>query len=126
MRDYTAWVDACQWIAENTPATATFLTPRLSQSFKWRTGRAEVVTRKDVPQDAATVVEWFQRLRDVHYRPAEGELQPVHSLSQLGTFEIERLARRYKFDYVLTSGERRLGLPVAYENSEYVVYAIHH
>ena len=40
-------------IRPNTPPDAPFITPRLNVSFKWRTGRPEVVNRKDIPQDAA-------------------------------------------------------------------------
>lgn len=124
MRDYASWVDACQWIAENTPADALFLTPRTAHSFKWRAGRAEVVTRKDVPQDAASVVEWFRRLHDVHYYQVDGQWEPYRSLAHGGTGRIERLAEEYGARYVLTDARRRLGLPVAYRNEEYVVYVV--
>jgi hypothetical protein len=54
MRDFDAWVEACDWIAEHTPPDAVFLTPRSSQSFKWRTGCPEVVNQKTFP-DAGMV-----------------------------------------------------------------------
>ncbi len=46
---------------ENTPTDAVFLTPRLAQTFRWYAERAEVVNRKDIPQDAPGIVEWWRR-----------------------------------------------------------------
>jgi hypothetical protein len=96
-------------------------------SFKWRTGRPEVVTYKDIPQDARSMVEWHRRLHNIHY--ADGSTEPIASLSDLGTDRIEALAREYDFDYVLTDRSRPLNLPIvypnsAYSNAEYVVYAV--
>jgi hypothetical protein len=126
-RDFAAWEDVCQWIAKNTRPDALFLTPRRAVSFKWRTGRPEVVTYKDIPQDARSMVEWHRRLHNIHY--ADGSTEPIASLSDLGTDRIEALAREYDFDYVLTDRSRPLNLPIvypnsAYSNAEYVVYAV--
>jgi hypothetical protein len=30
-----AWLEACDWIARETPPDALFLTPRLAQTFRW-------------------------------------------------------------------------------------------
>lgn len=127
VRDAAAWEDACRWVSENTPTDAVFLTPRLAQSFKWRTGRSEVVTHKDIPQDARSIVEWRRRLENIHY--PDGASEPIASLGELGTARIKSLAREYGFDYVLTDRSNRLNLPVVYPNStnpnpEYVVYAL--
>ena len=43
-------------------AQAIFLTPTDHQTFKWYAQRAELVTWKDVPQDAESIVEWSERL----------------------------------------------------------------
>jgi hypothetical protein len=126
MRDYAGWVDACNWVAANTPPEALFLTPRRAHSFKWRTGRPEVVTRKDIPQDAASIVEWFNRLRTVYYQfdPSEGGLVFAKSLGHLGTDHVRQVARQYGARYVLTDRREPLSLPVVYWNDEYVVYAV--
>ena len=137
MRDYAAWEDVCQWVAENTPPGTRFLTPRRAVSFKWRTGHPEVVTHKDIPQDAAGLVEWHRRLKQIHY--PDGSTEPIASLSELGTDRLRELAREYNFDYVLTdrgsaelAGARQLlDLPIVYPNSanpndQYVVYDLRH
>lgn len=127
MRDFAAWEDVCRWVAENTPSDALFLTPRRAASFKWRAGRAEVVTHKDIPQSARGIVEWHQRLKNIHY--PDGASEPIASLGELGTERIRALADEYGFDYVVTTRWPRLDLPVVYPNAanpntEYVVYAI--
>ncbi|MBI5759963.1 MAG: hypothetical protein HZA46_15705 [Planctomycetales bacterium] len=55
------WMAACGWIRETTPPDALFVTPSYSWSFKWFAQRAEFVSFKDCPQDAAGIVEWKQR-----------------------------------------------------------------
>jgi hypothetical protein len=122
VRDFDAWVDATEWIAENTPRGALFLTPRSSQSFKWRAGRAEVVTRKDIPQDAPSMVKWFARLKNVFAQEVAGERKLVDSPSELSTERVLQLAREYHFDYVLADRTQLLSLPIVYKNAEYVVY----
>lgn len=130
MRDYAAWVDVCDWVAEHTEPGAMFLTPRLNQSFKWRTGRAEVVTRKDIPQDARSIVEWFRRYRHIYYEDANhGETAEPASFGQLGTERVRQLADEYGAKYVIASPGKPLWLPVVYPNAqyaneEYVVYRI--
>ncbi len=124
IKDFQAWVDVCQWANENTPAHALFLTPRLNLTFKWRAGRPEVVNRKDLPQDARSIVEWHRRIRDTYYARIEGKLQPLDSLGILGTDRVRELAIKNHADYVLMDRGQLLSLPVAYWNEEYVVYRI--
>lgn len=126
MRDYAAWVDVCEWVTANTPPDALFLTPRRAQSFKWRTGRAEVATYKDIPQDARSMVEWFERLRNIYYEEIDGVVQPIRSLGHQGTERVAAFAGRYGADYVITDHRRPLEFPAEYWNSDYVVYRIEH
>ena len=63
------WIAVCQWIRDNTPPDSLWFTPKYQQSFKWYAERAEVVCWKDVPQDNAAVLEWFQRIEECA-RPA--------------------------------------------------------
>jgi hypothetical protein len=125
MADFEAWTAACQWIAENTSAHSLFLTPRLNQSFKWRTGRPEVVNRKDIPQDAQGIREWNRRIRDIYYYegPA-GLVGPIDSLGQLGDARVRELAKKYGAEFVLSDRAQLLSLPRAYWNEEYVVYRV--
>lgn len=65
-KKYRDWRNACHWISEHTFSTDRFLTPLRQQTFKWYSGRSEVVIWKDIPQDAKNVVIWWQRIEDLH------------------------------------------------------------
>ncbi|HEX4147768.1 MAG TPA: DUF6798 domain-containing protein [Pirellulales bacterium] len=123
--DYGDWRAACGWIAANTPATARFLTPRASQTFKWYAGRSEVATWKDMPQKPEEIVEWWQRLERVY---ATGKSPPndawYGSLSDEPVARLHRVGKRYDADYLLTDVEPRLALPVLYQNNSYAVYRL--
>jgi hypothetical protein len=121
---YSAWVEVCDWVADNTPPDALFLTPRLNQSFKWRTGRPEVVNRKDIPQDARGIIEWNSRLKDIYYTNVGGIEQTLDSIGVLGTERVRELAQKYHAQYVLMDRGQLLSLPIAFRNEEYVVYKI--
>jgi Domain of unknown function (DUF6798) len=129
MRDPAAWSDACEWIAANTPQDALFLTPRLATTFKWRTGRAEVATHKDIPQDARSMVDWFDRMEDIFYYQLGEGVEPFNSIGELGTERAVALARKYGASYIVSDQDHPLALPAVYPNREhpndkYVVYAI--
>jgi hypothetical protein len=121
---YSDWIKVCDWIAENTPPDALFITPRLNQSFKWRTGRAEVVNKKDIPQDARGIVEWDRRLKDIYYTDDHSVPTTLDSIGARGTDEVRALAEKYHADYVLSDRSTMLTLPIVYRNDEYVVYQI--
>jgi hypothetical protein len=122
--NYADWVEVCDWVAENTPPDSLFITPRLNLSFKWRTGRPEVVNRKDIPQDAPGIVEWHRRLKDIYTIKFGGQDQMVDSVSPLDTDRVRELAKKYHAQYVLSDRAQLLSLPIAFWNDEYVVYRI--
>jgi hypothetical protein len=139
---YAAWRDACEWIArsESIPKDARFLTPIDAQTFKWYARRPEVVTRKDIPQDAASIVQWWDRLRDVHGIERDDPRRFWHgSLAELGEPRLRELGKKYRAEYVLTEAPGielpeteiqpkrtvpRLPLKKLYENEGYVVYQL--
>lgn len=123
--DAAAWQEACAWIRDNTPEDALFLVPRRSQTFNWNAHRRDLVTWKDVPQDAASLFIWRDRFFDVFVSTDEnGEKVYRERLAQQGTDRIIFLADKYGIDYVLTTSDPPLQLPIIYANSHYTVYAI--
>jgi hypothetical protein len=60
------WIRTCRWIRGHTPADALFITPLGQQTFKWYAHRGEVASRKDMPQDAVSVLEWVRRLEQLY------------------------------------------------------------
>ena len=124
---FADWRDACRWIASSgeIPDDAVFLTPRLSRTFKWYANRAEVVNWKDIPQDAASIVEWWDRNGWVHATGSEdADRRWFDSLAEQGEYRLVLLGRHYKASYVLTVTEPRLNLPVVYENNSFIVYQL--
>jgi hypothetical protein len=124
--DYPAWCDACDWIARQTsiPPDARFLTPRAACTFKWRAERGEVATWKDIPQDAASIVEWWSRLRTVYGKddPADPLDRWYDSLADRAPDDLLRVAQQYDAEYLLTEREPPLPLEVLYVNTTYAVY----
>lgn len=119
---YEAWAEVCEWIAVHAPPGSRFLTPRKAQTFTWRTGLAQVVTEKDIPQDAAGIVEWRNRLNEVHFHMAGGARVPYVSLAELGEIRLLALGARFDARFVLTGAQPALDLPVVYANEVYAVY----
>jgi hypothetical protein len=123
--DYLDWREACRWAHEQTPETAKFLTPRGAQTFKWYASRSEVVSWKDIPQDAPAIVEWWRRQEDI-YGTGNPEPEPhwFESLAHRKESDLRRLAEEYQADYLLTASEPRLALPEVYRNNSYAIYAL--
>ncbi len=124
---YVSWRLACKWVVESgkIPPDARFLTPRQSQTFRWYTGRAEVATWKDIPQDAASIVQWWRRLRELHgTRRRDPQRMWRRSLLELGPQRLRRLAEKYQAQYVLL--EYRPDGPIKakplYHNRWYAIY----
>ena len=123
---YVDWLAACNWIRENTPEDSLWFTPKYQQTFKWHAGRAEVVCWKDVPQDNASVLEWYDRVNKCALpRDGDGELR------DWTTEELIDLARQYRFEWVLLdrafqASPPRLEsvYPVQTENRSFAIFRI--
>jgi hypothetical protein len=128
MADFEAWRNACEWVADSgeIPPDARFLTPRLAQTFAWYAGRSDVVTWKDVPQDARKIVQWWDRIQDIY---ATGQQPPEprwhESLAELGAERLRQLGAKYHADYAIAElSDPPLELPAVYRNQTYVIYRL--
>jgi hypothetical protein len=111
---YEQWRLMCLWITENTKPEDCFLTPRDQQTFKWYTGRSEVVCWKDIPQDAASIVKWWQ-LRESIYTPRV----VVDGLGAWTDDELLAIAREHGATHILVDRsrtKRRLRFPLVHAN----------
>ncbi len=108
-RCYEDWLAACDWIATQTPADEVFLTPRNQQTFKWYAQRGEVVVWKDIPQDAAAVVEWKRRIDEIFPYRIGG-----YDLAAHGEQELRRLSAKYGFRHVVIDRSRS-SRPLSFE-----------
>ena len=103
---FADWRAVCDWIRHETPPDAKFLTPYRQQTFKWYAQRAEVVSLKDIPQDAAGLVQWHQTILAVFPPQHGGE-----DWSQQDTAHLCELARRYGAKYLVVD-RRRTSRPI--------------
>ncbi len=124
--EYDDWVDVCKTVQLHTKPGDTVITPRLSSTFRWYAERAEVATWKDMPQDAPSIVEWWQRVSDLH---GTGSSEPGNrwydSVAEVGNRRLYEVAEKYGARFVivpLKEGLPRLSARPAYENKSYAVY----
>lgn len=124
MSDADDWRAACEWIAARTPEEAVFLTPRMASTFHWYANRSAVVAHKNIPQDAAGIVEWWDRLDQIHRYDYGGERRHWQSLADEGAARLQELAKQYHAQYVVTENTPPLALPLLYQNDTYAVYRL--
>lgn len=129
----SCWLDACEWIYDNTPRNAKFLVPREAATFKWNARRADVGVWKDIPQDAVGIVRWKKTMDDLFtYLDESGIRRNDRSLTILlwwkSDEELESLQRKYEFDYILCTAYPDLPqeemLTLVYDNEIYAVYRV--
>ncbi len=109
------WQAICAWVAdpENIPPNALFITPLNAQTFRWYAERAEVICRKDIPQDANGIVEWWRRVKD------------LQRAFDIGTARVEQLGRKYGAQYAIGPTQPRLSLPrIGPPNPSYAIYVL--
>ena len=94
---YRDWVQVCSWIRRETPPAAVFLTPRRQQTFKWYAHRAEVVSWKDIPQDALGLIQWHERFTRWYWKRSVesgfSSLDPALLIKQMKHYEARYLVR---------------------------------
>ncbi|MGH7140256.1 MAG: DUF6798 domain-containing protein, partial [Pirellulales bacterium] len=119
------WRDACRWMADNAPRDALAITPRMAQSFTWYAGRGQVVSWKDLPQNAEAVARWWQRLEDIYAMPhPEFQGRWHESLTEVSAERLRRLGQKYGAAYLVVEAEPPIELPRAYRNGSYAVYLL--
>jgi len=125
--DAAAWADVCRWVRDHAPADACFLTPRGAASFTWRTGLPEVVSWKNSPQDATSLVAWRRRMTDCF--SADGSFVDLErSTAALGATRLGEVADRYGARLAIVPldapGVAELPFERLYANDGYVVLGI--
>jgi len=127
------WQDMCRWIKENTEPTAKFWIPRDGQTFKWHARRADVGVWKNIPQDAAAIVEWRKSMDDLfRFKDDEGATVIDRLLTTLLNHktneQIAEMRQRYGFDYILCAQAHEMPqhstLELVYENDVYMLYRV--
>ena len=126
LRKYGDWLDVCHWVSDprHTPPTTRFLIPRSAYTFSWYAERGEVVNWKEIPQDAASLVEWGKRIEKI-YGTGNPPPQDAYysSLADAGADKLQEVAKEYEADYLVTQvSVPMLPMPAVYHNESFVVY----
>lgn len=125
--DAAGWSDICDWLREHTPIDACVLTPRGATSLAWRTGRREVVSWKNSPQDAASLVAWRERIMDCFVFD-QSMSESARSTATIGEQRMRKVADRYGATHAIVPldapGVDDLTFPRLYENSVYAIFKL--
>ncbi|MGL4942611.1 MAG: DUF6798 domain-containing protein [Thermoguttaceae bacterium] len=139
------WRDVCRWIAANTRGDSRFLVPRESATFKWYANRADVGVWKEIPQDAVSIVKWYDAMTELFSAPTTAsENAPPNSvaasrlrdwdksvgqiIAEMDDASVAALVKKYQCDYIVVASfppqPKRKFLKLCYENDVYRVYAV--
>lgn len=124
------WKEICRWIENSDiPKDAKFLTPKDFATFKWYAKRPTVGTWKDVPQDAVSLIEWYDTMKVFYLTLDEAGnpswKEPVQAvLKARSKNEIKYLCETYEVEYLVSHRFPRLDYPIAHENEWFVIYRI--
>lgn len=114
------WLDACEWISQNTLADAhVFTPPRESWAFQWYAQRAEFVSFKNCPQDADGIVEWNDRLNWIQQWG-----QRHYDDGKYADDELRELNEQYGITHVLAGRLGPMELEPVYRNGTFRVYSL--
>ena len=115
--DRVDWLDVCSWIDQHLPADALVQSPTNGWAFKWFARRAEYVSFKDCPQDAAGIVEWNRRLNFLQKWFEQNYADEIYSKD-----ELRELRRLTSLSHLLTDRLGPLELEPIYRNGTFQVY----
>ena len=101
----TNWKKVCQWIRQNTPSDAMFITPNDQQTFKWYAQRSEVVNWKDIPQNPEAILEWKRRIDSIY------RAQRIYPSGLLNLENPAEVARVFGANYLLVEQSAVDALP---------------
>lgn len=125
--NYYQWIDVCSWIDKNTPQDAVFIVPKMTRTFTWYSHRGTVASWKDVPQNAAGLVEWRSRLMYLYTVPDESSPTGFawdDGLARQTPQKLKRLGKEYGANYLVTNARTPIELPVLYQNRQFTVYKL--
>ncbi|MBF2083525.1 DUF6798 domain-containing protein [Thermoleptolyngbya sp. C42_A2020_037] len=129
--------ELCEWIQQNTPRDAIFVTPPVElDNFHWLAERATIAKFKLVPPASVGIPEWIDRLTRLSgsvdpwvgiQRDRNNSLDIQRRMTQgyrnLTTEQAIALMQTYSAAYFLSKGSPKLYLPILYQNEDYTLYA---
>ncbi len=132
-----AFKELCDWVKQETPADSLVVTSPVDfVEFTWLAERPTVAKYKLLPQTKAGIVEWYERLGDLNggsfplperFRTQDPRATIRATLRQnyydLSAAQVNALMDKYQASYFMTLTNHALPLPVAYRNSDYLIYS---
>ncbi len=118
-QEYRDWGAACQWIRDQTPTDSIVYAADNSWGLKWLTHRPEFVNYKDMPQDAARIVQWNERLWVI----ARWRIAAVQDGS-VSEAELADLRRQTGIRYLLASRFGPIDAKPVFERGGFRVYEL--
>jgi hypothetical protein len=116
---YADWLKACRWLHDHTPHDALAYAPNEDWAIKWYAERAEYVNFKDCPQDAAGIVEWYERQRRLSRWSRENYVD-----RQFSADEMQALHRQTEITHLIVSRFGPIDMSPVYENNSFRIYDI--
>lgn len=116
------WWEVCQWFRMSTPPESLVVVPVSRQTFRWYSGRGEVYSWKDIPQDVAGILEWGDRGVLLRATRLYANGRPNVNLAA-----VEKLADHVRFSHLVVPvgvemTDRRFELQ--YRNASFVVFRL--
>jgi hypothetical protein len=119
---FADWRDVCNWLREETPRDALCFVPAQAFGLKWYAERAEYVSHKDCPQDAAGIVAWNKRFVYIA-KWSKQQTEAGYSKAML-----HELREKTGIDYVITPivSSKLAAFPIepVYQNPSYLVFKL--
>ena len=131
------WQALCTWVRTHTAQDALVVSfPGKFNDFTWLAERPTVAKFKLLPQNKAGIIAWYNRISDLS---GNADLVPTNfrtrkdnnlqiktqlqaSYDRLTTAQVKSLMNKYNADYFIAQSQQQLDLPIAYQNSLYVLY----
>ncbi|MEW6128284.1 MAG: DUF6798 domain-containing protein [Acidobacteriota bacterium] len=124
------WLAVCNWVRENTPTDALFVTPPAVEGFTYLTNRSNIGEFKINPDGPQFLSEWYERLTDI----AGGELPKGKGFANnsllnrayagLDEVKFNALVEKYQVTYAVLPKASAIHSNVVFENNGFKVMQI--
>ncbi|MDO4569805.1 MAG: hypothetical protein Q4D38_05430 [Planctomycetia bacterium] len=122
------WLDVCRFAREKTAPDDIFMVPYNTRTFSWYSRRPVVGVWKDIPQDAASLCEWWNRIQIQFYGVDEQKMTRPYgrlkSFSLLPQQRLDAIKRKYHAKYVVGFKGDLPAEKQVYENKTFAVWEL--
>lgn len=125
---FLAWKEAQIWAKNNTRINTVFITPPYIDGFRVFSERGIVGDWKDGTGafwSSPFTLNWWQRMNDFginekHY----DEIYQIESYNNLTKTQFLQIAEKYNANYIVTEKDKKMDLPLLFQNSYFNIYFI--